>query len=282
MASTKLKDKIVYLIASLFLIGVFLLFFKSIWQQDSLKDFAANFQDESDKVKVGNINDGYTVVFSQIKNDKSEIKIGKTNVNEIKNPIEIKNGLATIKSQPQIATEIIYGNENLKFDQAEIQLKKTGPVNAIITCSSFDEENKECDTNWELARDVKLAEAGDNNISFQVKHFSAYVGVYLEILNFESNLTQGDDWAVNFNTFGQSDLIIEATDGTNYPTDISFKNISCGDNPIPDEQIEKNEPPNLKVDVSTKVKQLVAIGKLNVQYWPSLNTLLRRNECLFF
>ena len=56
----------------------------------------------------------------------------------------------------------------------------------------------------------------------------------------QSNLTKGDDWTVNFRTYSQSDLKIEAVDGTNFDTDLQFENISCGDTEIPSDQIEKN------------------------------------------
>jgi phosphodiesterase/alkaline phosphatase D-like protein len=197
-----------------------------------------NTQNESYDFKLENPQDGYSVDFSQIKNPKTEIQVGKTNVSEIKNPIEIKNGSETVKANPQIATEIIHGNAQLQFEKANIKLKKTGPVNAIITCQSWDEKNNSCQTNWELAQNVALTQ-DESNVSFSVKHFSAYAGVYLEIVNIQSNLTQGDDWTVNFNTYGQSDLKIEAVDGTNFGTDIAFENISCGDTQIPSNQIEK-------------------------------------------
>ncbi|MFH1183181.1 MAG: fibronectin type III domain-containing protein [Candidatus Moraniibacteriota bacterium] len=230
--------KLIYAGIGIFLLGVFLISLR-FWPNKNIVA-EPTIPGEPYDYQVENTKAGYAVDFTQIKNEKEEIKIGKINASEIKKEIEIKNGAETVKSNPTINTDIVYGNENLKFDNATIKLKKTGPVNAIVTCSSFDQETKECKTSWGIAQDVKLAQVDDNNIEFQVKHFSAYAGVYLEILNFESNLTQGDDWTVNFNTYGQSDLIIEATDGTNYPTDIAFKNISCGENQIPNNQIEKN------------------------------------------
>ncbi|MEI6588089.1 MAG: polymer-forming cytoskeletal protein, partial [Candidatus Moraniibacteriota bacterium] len=222
----------IFVLATIFLSWKFLpLFHKSVTLQPKSPEATYDF-------KLENPQEGYSVDFSQIKNPKTEIQVGKTNVSEVKKEIEIKNGDIIIKSKPQIATEIIHGNAQLQFEKANIKLKKTGPVNAIVTCQSWDEKNNSCQTNWELAQNVALTQ-DENNISFSVKHFSAYAGVYLEIVNVQSNLTQGDDWTVEFNTYGQSDLRIEAVDGTNYGTDIAFENISCGDTQIPSNQIEK-------------------------------------------
>ncbi|MFZ2188280.1 MAG: hypothetical protein WAV73_01815, partial [Candidatus Moraniibacteriota bacterium] len=189
--------------------------------------------------KVENPEDGYAIEFAQIKNEKSDIQIKKTKPENLKKTIEIKNAETTIKSNPKLATEIISGSANLTFEKATINLKKTGPVNAIITCQAWDEKTNDCRTNWELVENSRLSQLDDTTIAFQIQHFSAYAGVYLNIVNVQSNLTQGDDWTVNFNTYGQSDLKIEATDGTNYDTDIQFESLSCGANPIPENQIEK-------------------------------------------
>ncbi|MFZ2777675.1 MAG: fibronectin type III domain-containing protein, partial [Candidatus Moraniibacteriota bacterium] len=229
---SKLIGICTFVLATIFLAWNFLpISNKHLTTQPKVESDAYDFQ--LDKPQ-----DGYSIDFSQIKNPQSEIQVGKTNVSEVKEEIEIKNGDIVVKAKPQIATEIIHGNAQLQFKEANIKLKKTGPVNAIITCQSWDEKNNVCQTSWELAKDVALSQ-DENNISFSVKHFSAYAGVYLEIVNVQSNLTQGDDWTVNFNTYGQSDLKIEATDGTNFDSDIQFKSISCGDTQIPDNQIEK-------------------------------------------
>lgn len=213
--------------------------FVSLFQENNEGALQSEQQTGPRNFQVGSSKEGYSVDFSQIKNQDSEIQVKKTSVDKIKNAVEIKKEELILKSDPKIVTEIISGNPGLQFEEAKVSLKKTGEVNAIITCQKWDEKENNCAGDWELAQDIAFVQ-NDDSVSFNIKHFSAYAGVYLEIANVQSNLTQGGTWTANFDTYGQSDLIIEATDGTNYPTDLDFQNISCGDTQIEDSRIEKN------------------------------------------
>jgi hypothetical protein len=152
------------------------------------------------------------------------------------------------KKQVTVATEIVYvetlnpdGNHlPLEFNNAKLTLNKkngTQNINAILTCADFDfdKENNTC-KNWEIATDVKIVAQNDHDIQVQVQHFSAYVGVYLEIINIQSDLTAGDVWTTKFNTYGQDTLTIQAVDGTTYPEDIIFDGIYCGERKLTEDE----------------------------------------------
>lgn len=130
-----------------------------------------------------------------------------------------------------IKTAVLHFDDNqVEYQAAEVSLKKKSEkeeINAILTCPSwdFDEETGNCGR-WEISP-IRPRDEGDK-IAFDVKHFSAYAGAYLEILNVQSDLTKGDEWTTRFSTYGKSDLIIKAVDGTEYPTDIEFLGLYCG------------------------------------------------------
>ncbi|MBI2573925.1 MAG: hypothetical protein HYV78_00820, partial [Candidatus Wildermuthbacteria bacterium] len=137
----------------------------------------------------------------------------------------------------------------LSFKQADISLQKISPeekVNAVLSCPTekFNQETSSCDE-WEVASAAPKDKG--NSIAFSTSHFSALAGAYLEILNVESNLTTGDYWETSFRTFSQSDLKIQAADGTHYPDDISFEGIFCGENQVPNSQIDWMDSDTLTV-----------------------------------
>ena len=144
------------------------------------------------------------------------------------------------EDEPEIITSILHINDQgLKFDEAEVTLKKSKDqkINAILTCPTwdFDVQAGTC-KDWQIA-DINLKNESSDFITFNVNHFSAYAGAYLEILNFHAHLTQGDNWEVNFNTFGTSDLTIEPAEDTVAGEDISYVGFYCGDYEYPKDEI---------------------------------------------
>ncbi len=100
----------------------------------------------------------------------------------------------------------------------------------MCTENNFDHDNNYC-KNWQIFDGAYKDE--DGYISFKTTHFSVYAGAFLTVLNFQSNGIVGSDWTVYFNTYGQSDLTIEASDGTEYGQDLELVGLFCGDIEIP-------------------------------------------------
>ncbi|MGE5392288.1 MAG: DUF2341 domain-containing protein [Candidatus Saccharibacteria bacterium] len=141
----------------------------------------------------------------------------------------------------RIRTDLIYVGNAETFKNAEVTVKKNSAadrVNTLMTCrdENFDAKALAC-RSWEIA-EAQIQDKGDR-ISFEASHFSAYAGAYLEILNVQSNLTQGDIWEVRFNTYSTSNLFIKAVDGTREDKDIAFEGLYCGQRKIADNAISK-------------------------------------------
>ena len=199
-----------------------------------------NQGDKNDSIegKVIQKGDQYSAIVEQ-----EDLKLNFDNLRSKPDKLNMSFREPKEEDKEKIKTKILYlNNDEVKAENTKVAIKKNNneKINAIVTCSdeNFDKENNTCHDGWQLA-DISFKEK-NNEITFSVKHFSAYAGAYLEIVNVQSNLTQGDDWTVNFNTYGQSDLKIEAVDGTNYPTDIQFESISCGAREIESSRIERS------------------------------------------
>lgn len=156
-------------------------------------------------------------------------KIKGTSKNSASDQTEI------IPQTKNFKTEILVVDSRfVKFKEANVQLRKfskNSQVNAVLYCSddNFNRDNNYCQ-NWEIYDGGY--EDKDGYISFSPQHFSVYAGAYLEILNVQSNLTVGENWEVLFNTYGQSDLMIEAYDETKYNVDLQFIKLYCGDEEV--------------------------------------------------
>lgn len=138
-------------------------------------------------------------------------------------------------SDKDVITKVLYVDDsNLSFESAKIELHvdSNKKVNAIVRCESwnFDAVTGNC-SDWEVT-DI-VPEQNGKTVAFTVDHFSAYAGAYLEILNVQTNLTVGDVWEKRFNTYGTSDLTIEAIEGTVYGTDVHFIEFYCGETKYP-------------------------------------------------
>ena len=154
-----------------------------------------------------------------------------------------KNGQVKVSgkkvNKDDIKTKIVYvDTSEVMFRDAQVNLiKDSGEsrINAILKCSSedFNTRNGSCE-NWQITKTV-FSDDG-HNIIFKTNTFSAYVGVYLELINEQSNLTRGDIWEVQFDTYGTETLKIEATDGTSYPEDIEFIGLWCGDRQLTEDE----------------------------------------------
>ncbi len=172
----------------------------------------------------------------RITNNQATIQINKANINpeEKENYIFVDKPTET-EGDKDIKTDILFVDDtDFKFESANVTLKKQKdqPINAILKCETwdFDKEKGTCNK-WEIS-DIVPNISGEE-IAFDVSHFSAYAGAYLEVLNVQSDLTVNDTWEVRFRTYGTSNLDIQATEGTVWGTDISYINFYCGDNEIP-------------------------------------------------
>lgn len=172
-----------------------------------------------------------------IKNEYAEVKIKKSTSNpEEKEELILVDKPSKEESDKDIQTNILFVDDSdLKFESAEVKLTRTSdkPINAILTCPTWN-FNKEIGTcnKWEIA-DITPT-INEDSITFNVNHFSAYAGAYLEILNVQSDLTVNDTWEVRFNTYGTSDLNIETIDGTVWGNDITYTSFYCGNTEYPD------------------------------------------------
>lgn len=142
-----------------------------------------------------------------------------------------------VTNDTQIVTNVLFVDDhNLSFEAASVtlQVPEGKRINAILTCPTwnFDVNTGTC-SEWEVAP-IK-PEVKDQTLAFNVNHFSAYAGAYLEILNVQSNLTVGDIWEKRFNTYGTADLTVEAIDGTVYGTDVMHLEMYCGDTKLENE-----------------------------------------------
>ena len=128
----------------------------------------------------------------------------------------------------QMNTEVV-AIEASKFQQAEVQIPKNGPVNTIVRCAVWNFEKDSC-LEW-LPTDIAFTQ-DDNYIYFNVTSFSAYGGTELNILNVKSYPVTGGNWTVRFITRGTDNLRIEGSNGTIYGTDLEFGSLYCGDENI--------------------------------------------------
>jgi hypothetical protein len=226
-------------------------------------------------------NQGEVLEDTKIKTKENQVSINNPsfnlNLEEVQNPskeipITIGEPQEEISEQElkltieDFKTPIISVGHNLKFKTAQLELTKNHPdqnINAILTCTdyNFDPEKFNC-KDWEITP-IKIKDQGDK-IAFNVEHFSSYVGVYLEIVNLQSNLTQGDIWETRFNTYGQSTLTIEAVDGTEYPRDITLEGIYCGDTQLQESEYTFQDQTitieNYSCDQTSKIRNQTITG----------------------
>ena len=180
----------------------------------------------------------------------------------------------TSSTDERIRTEVVYVNPNAKFEDAQISLNKTKPgkINALVMCSdqNYNVADLTC-SNWEIAE--PKPQIYTDKINFNTKHFSAYAGAYLEIVNIEANLTQGDLWQSEFKTYGTSTLVVNAIEGTDFTEDLSFIGIFCGNTQLPSDVIIWNENSfsitNYSCDGQTSMVRNTAISP--GRHWLSYN-----------
>jgi hypothetical protein len=177
----------------------------------------------------------------EVKTPLVEVKIQNVNVDpRLTEDLIFIDEPSSSDEDKDLVTNILHVNDQgWQFDDAQVTLKKVKDqkINAIVTCGTWD-FNKETGTcnKWEVA-DISFTDENSEFITFNVNHFSAYAGAYLEILNFHAHLTQGDNWEVEFNTYGTSDLTIEPAEDTTYGDDISYVGFYCGDYQYPQQDV---------------------------------------------
>src|SRR3989338_2192062 len=104
---------------------------------------------------------------------------GQISIKKIKNPSLMHIQLLGSEAD-YITTPVLYIQEDMNFEKAEIQLKKNGFVNRVFYCDSSD-----CKT-WKKTG-LKFEDRG-NEIYFVVNHFTAYAGG----IGYESQLVTWD------------------------------------------------------------------------------------------
>jgi len=126
----------------------------------------------------------------------------------------------------EIKTPVFAVNESLEFENATITLPVTGPVDTILHCPDFNEENGTC-PGWEKTSIPFKQENG--TVTFSVDEFSAWCAAQLTVLNVQSYPTLNGNWTVRFTTNGTADLTITAVQGTLFGRDLEFLELRCGD-----------------------------------------------------
>jgi len=111
---------------------------------------------------------------------KMEIKSLKSATEKIDTKIDSYSGKEP--RMGKINTPVVAVKQQLYFEEATITLPKTGPVNTIVRCSSFDFEAFNCQ-GWEETS-IAFQETADT-ITFNVTGFSAYAGALIVITKAE-------------------------------------------------------------------------------------------------
>ena len=180
---------------------------------------------------------------TEVKIDQSAFNLDFVNATGLTHKInayavspKLASQVGLIKNIDQIKSDFLVVDASpVQFQEAKVKLRKLASndkVSAIITCadSDYDRKNNICN-NWQIF-DTQFTDQ-DGYISFTTTHFSVYAAAYLEILNYQSELVAGDNWTVYFKTYGQSDLTIQPTAGTEFNKDLQFIALYCGDTEIP-------------------------------------------------
>ncbi len=134
------------------------------------------------------------------------------------------------KDPKQPFTTDIIAADSIDFESSNITLHKVGSVNRILECNNFDLPTFTCKSSWK-STGIKFNETEDT-ITFSPKHFSAYAGGQINVINLQSYPSVGGNWTVRFNTTGTEDLTITPINGTTFgvvrPNDLNFIQLTCG------------------------------------------------------
>jgi len=153
-----------------------------------------------------------------------DIKIFSDRIPEEKIELQ-RDRLVARHVHAEIRTPVFAVNESLEFENATITLPVAGPVDTILHCPDFNQENGTCPS-WHNTTTPFKQENG--TVTFSVEKFSAWCAAQVTILNVHSSPTINGNWTVRFTTKGTANLTITAVQGTLFGRDLKFLTLKCG------------------------------------------------------
>ncbi|MFN7991409.1 MAG: right-handed parallel beta-helix repeat-containing protein [Candidatus Micrarchaeia archaeon] len=164
----------------------------------------------------------------------------------------------------------------LNFSSANVSVIAAG--NALFKCMDWDFPNRSCNGEWVKVRE-DLVPGQEYSINLTPDD-PAFGEMYIAVINVFSTPAAGGNWTVYFNTSGQADLMVRASNGTTWDdldqdVDLNFLELRCGSSvlsPIWDDALKAVIQPAYQCDENGSITSKVISASnhaLRFSFWLS-------------